>query len=267
MLVSCIMPTRARPQYARRALELWQAQTWSDKELVILDDRDCPSFPEGFRFPTGVLYENARRRLNIGPKRNLCCARTRGQVIAHFDDDDEYAPTHLAFLVQQLLSATPAAVIGYHRVLFSDGRQTWVYHCPKSRQDGNELNRWVIGASLMYYREFWRAHPFRTECRCGEDGDFMSVARDLGALISADGMDMLTASIHPGNTSPRNLSGTYMTLLECYEVGHAWEPNPAKPRQERCSRCSDVRSIPGSGSPLLPLAGAVTGPQPNRRLT
>ena len=38
--VSCLMVTRNRVDLARRAVTCFEAQEWSDKELVIVDDGD-----------------------------------------------------------------------------------------------------------------------------------------------------------------------------------------------------------------------------------
>jgi hypothetical protein len=67
-LVSAIMPTRARPQFAREAVDLFLAQTWPNKELVILDDEEHPSFPSGIA-GDGIRYEQLRFTLTVGAKR------------------------------------------------------------------------------------------------------------------------------------------------------------------------------------------------------
>ncbi|HEY1490798.1 MAG TPA: glycosyltransferase family A protein, partial [Verrucomicrobiae bacterium] len=42
-------------------------------------------------------------QMSIGAKRNLACQSARGEIVAHWDDDDWYAPERLARQVQPLL--------------------------------------------------------------------------------------------------------------------------------------------------------------------
>jgi glycosyltransferase involved in cell wall biosynthesis len=43
-------------------------------------------------------------RASIGAKRNLACRQARGQVIAHWDDDDWYAPDRLRYQAAPIIS-------------------------------------------------------------------------------------------------------------------------------------------------------------------
>ncbi len=45
----------------------------------------------------GVRYLQLPQRASIGAKRNLACAEARGELIAHWDDDDWYAPARLSW--------------------------------------------------------------------------------------------------------------------------------------------------------------------------
>lgn len=191
MLISCIMPTRGRPQFVCRALEAFFAQTWPWKELVILDDRDCRSFDHPPLFQS-VQYHLLEQRLQIGAKRNLAVSRAAGQIIAHWDDDDYSAPGRLEDQVMHLIDSA-AMVTGYHSMTFVDGERLWLYrHTPP----------YAIGSSMMYRREFWREHPFPDQ-QIMEDQHFQAAANSMGVLVSVEAGEMMLASIHPDNTSPR----------------------------------------------------------------
>jgi glycosyltransferase involved in cell wall biosynthesis len=195
VLISCIMPTRARAAWVQRAVDCFLAQTWADRELVILDDRDAPSFatvPEG----PGIRYELASRRLSIGAKRNLCCSRASGEIIAHWDDDDYSCPGRLADQLSRLVESGKS-VTGYCDMIFADPTgHRWLWG------GGNGK---VIGSSLMFMREFWRANLFPDQQLC-EDGAFARRAHVLNQLSCAPAGDLMICSIHPGNTSRRDLS-------------------------------------------------------------
>ena len=104
-LISCIMPTFNRRPFIRLALECFRAQTYPRKELVVIDDGSDPveDLLEGI---PSVKYRRLVRRLTIGAKRNLACQEAQGEVIAHWDDDDWYAPDRLQLQVAPLLAGT-----------------------------------------------------------------------------------------------------------------------------------------------------------------
>lgn len=103
-LVSYIMPTYNRRQFVPLVLRHFLAQDYPNKELVIVDDGSDPisDLEEGV---SGVRYIRLSSRSSIGAKRNLACQQAHGEVIAHWDDDDWYAPDRLRYQAAPLLLA------------------------------------------------------------------------------------------------------------------------------------------------------------------
>jgi O-antigen biosynthesis protein len=95
-LISCIMPTYNRRRFVELALRNFSRQDYPRKELLVVDDGTDPvddlvgSVPE-------ARYFRLDRRAPIGAKRNRACAEARGEIIAHWDDDDWYAPDRLRY--------------------------------------------------------------------------------------------------------------------------------------------------------------------------
>ncbi len=103
-LVSIITPTFGREQFLEQTLRWVRAQTYPRIEWLVLDDS-----PEPARMFAGIAddrirYEHSGARLSIGEKRNRLIARARGDYVAHFDDDDYYAPQFLETMVSNLES-------------------------------------------------------------------------------------------------------------------------------------------------------------------
>ena len=189
-MVTCICPTRARPTFIQRAIDCFLSQTWPDRELLILDEEFAPSLPGDPHLP-GVRYERLRTRLTVGAKRNLCCSRAHGDLIAHWDDDDWSAPGRLLDQIERLIDSD-APMTGYDAMEFREengGR--WLYSLP----------RHAIATSLLYLKSYWAKHPF-SDLNCGQDETFSMGCRQL-VTVPADGL--MWASIHPGNTSPRDV--------------------------------------------------------------
>lgn len=189
-LISAIMPTRGRPSFARNALACFLAQTWPNKELVIVDDSLDTSFPDS-PAREGIRYLSIGHWLTIGAKRNRACAEAEGEIICHWDDDDWSSPARMADQVERLISSG-ADLTGYTDMEFRDGSSRWFY---------GGFDDYVLGTSLMFWRRAWRERPFET-INSGEDLLFQA-GRRIAAVPSRG---LMLGTIHSGNTCPRSLS-------------------------------------------------------------
>lgn len=102
-LVSCIMPTFNRRSFVRLALRAFESQDYPERELIVVDDGNAPvgDLVEGV---PKARYLRLSARSSIGEKRNRACMEARGAIIAHWDDDDWYAPSRLSRQVAPLLA-------------------------------------------------------------------------------------------------------------------------------------------------------------------
>jgi len=194
-LVSCIMPTFNRRRFVKCAIHYFLRQDYPNKELVIIDDGAdrvadlIPTDPQ-------IRYFELPQCTSTGAKRNLACKHSKGAFIAHWDDDDWYAPWRLTYQVEQLLDAD-ADISGLNRVLFYAPKEekAWEYVYPPAER------AWVYGASLCYTRLFFESHPF-PDIRVGEDTCF--VWADSRARVHAlKDFRFLVALVHGGNASPK----------------------------------------------------------------
>ncbi len=213
--VTCICPTRDRREWLKKSIACFEAQTYRNLELLIIadgEDRVDDLIPKGddrimiswfypvFMDPlpgplqdpegTGPFY------LNIGQKRNVACDRARGDIIAHWDDDDYYAPGRIEDQVNRL-KISGKYVTGYSTMKFTDGADWWEWA-------GD--TQYGIGSSLMYFKEYWKAHPFPNN-HTGEDLAFNLEAMASRSIISVDCRDMMYVNNHDGNTVPREMTG------------------------------------------------------------
>lgn len=175
---------------------MFSAQTWPHRELVVIDDRSEPSFPGGINAP-GVLYVLAPA-LSIGAKRNLAAARSRGQIIMHWDSDDIYTSDRMAHQVKLLLEHPEADLVGYGKMSWveTDGeKRTGVYNGMPGIPD------YCLGVSMTYWRAAWRANPF-PDLQTGEDGAFLTRMR----AKSFDSEGRIIFRIHNGNTDDKRIS-------------------------------------------------------------
>lgn len=202
-LVTCICPTRNRREWLPKAIESFKEQTYQPKELLIIADgidvSDLVPSDENIRL---IIYQELH--YNIGRKRNFACTQARGEIICHFDDDDWSAPERISDQVKRL-AESGKAVTGYHTIIFAgakEGRWKYIYG----------TNWGAIGTSLCYRKDWWEAHQFPAK-QIGEDGDFVMEAARRQQIVTCDGGELIIASIHPGNTSPRQLHGSKWVKL------------------------------------------------------
>jgi hypothetical protein len=101
-LVSCIMPTYNRRAFVGITMRNFANQDYPRKELVIVDDGKDP-LDDLLQSVPDVRYIRLRQRASIGAKRNIACQHARGEIIAHWDDDDWYAADRLRYQVAPIL--------------------------------------------------------------------------------------------------------------------------------------------------------------------
>jgi len=194
------MPTRGRCDYAAQAVECFLAQTYENRELVILDDFDMPSFQKGISHPLIRYYQTENIVFNIPVKRNRVNWLANGEYIIHFDSDDYSHPDRIAQQVEHLESSGKAAV-GFHTLLF---------HEPSTGLNFEYRARtnYALGTSLCYRKWWWELNKFPENKPVGSDNHFVFAASAAKQLECVPGGSMIVARIHDDNTSKKHNRGT-----------------------------------------------------------
>jgi glycosyltransferase involved in cell wall biosynthesis len=240
-LVSCIMPTRNRRAFVGQAVWYFLRQDYPHRELIVLDDGDDPA---GDLIPADerIRYVRLAERATVGAKRNLGCRLARGELIAHWDDDDWLGPRRLTAQVRELESAggelCGAQALLHYRLTAGDA---WLYR-PKANG-----RAWLAGGTLVYRRALWERQPF-ADVDLGEDADFARRAAGEGIRALCD-PPFYVAVVHRGNLTghqvgagapwePRSFDEVAARLsldLEFYASLRNGGPGPAAPAAERIS--------------------------------
>lgn len=202
------MPTRGRQEYAQQAIECFLAQDYEHKRLIIVDDADDPSFPDGIstEIYRSVYYARMSERFSIGRKRNIGAEIAVGaDLIAHFDSDDYSTPDRISRQVA-LLESSGKAVVGFNRVIFyepSTGACGYWADTPDN----------ICGTTMLYRRDWWDKHRFPEQVKLqgkaiawGEDNHFRDMARDAGQLAAENGLGLIVARAHADSTGKKNMS-------------------------------------------------------------
>jgi glycosyltransferase involved in cell wall biosynthesis len=186
-LLSCIMPTYNRRPFIPLALQRFREQSYPNRELIIVDD-GSDAIGDLVTHEPAVRYIRLERRTTIGGKRNVACAEARGELIAHWDDDDWYSRDRLTRQAAPILRGE-ADVTGLEN--------RFVLQMPLGRfwTTNRQLHRSMFvcdvhGGTLVFRRSIWTAGVRYPEINLAEDAAFVRDAVRRGkklARIDNDG--------------------------------------------------------------------------------
>ncbi len=218
-MVSCLLLTADRPSFVPHAIRSFLDQDYPSRELIVLDDGKN-SVESLIPADRRIRYVRLPVRHTIGAKRNAGCETARGELIAHWDDDDWMADWRLSYQVEELLRYN-ADVCGLRKLYF------WGPHSDQSWEYTYEYSSppWVAGGTMLYRRSLWENNPF-PDLDVGEDNAFVwsDVPKSILPLVD---LRFYVATIHAGNTSPKLTSTERWQPVGVGEVrqiiGEEWE--------------------------------------------
>lgn len=183
-LVSCIMTTRERGERARRAIRRFAQQSYPHRELIVIVEGDeCLSDLEP---DATIRLERLAQRQGFHERRRRACELARGELIAHWGDDEWYATDRLERQVDTMLAGAEACGSGtlYHVDVRHD--RWWLFDYAGTRP-------WAAGPTLMYPRAMW-------EARASDDWRF---ALGLDGLVDLHDPRLCVVRIHDRDTAAR----------------------------------------------------------------
>jgi len=143
-LVSCIMPTYGRPDFVGEAIAMFLAQDYPRKELIILND--CAGQVLEFSHPEVVIINEEQRYPTLGQKRNAAISRSKGELLAVWDDDDVYLPWRLSFSVGEMER---------YGSEFYRPTEFWAYWGEEHLHRNQSVPGWVSHGCAMFTRTLW----------------------------------------------------------------------------------------------------------------
>lgn len=184
MKVSVITPTAHRPELLKKCVDMFAAQDYEDKELLLIGN------PNEINRYSDVAYCIPAMHLNVGQKRNLGCSMAKGDIMVHMDDDDYYAPDWISRSVGFLLGSG-ADITGLDNAYFCQpGVRAWEYTYGMTQP-------YCLDATLCYFRRTWEREPF-ANVREGECRNFIA---NGGRVIPHGYKDGFVAILHGKNSS------------------------------------------------------------------
>jgi glycosyltransferase involved in cell wall biosynthesis len=110
--VSVIVTVYQQPDYLNQALESVAVQTFTDYELIVVDDGSGEEYVRQYRLsPNARLIVHEARRGSAAATRNTGLKAARGKYVAFLDQDDIWLPGKLAAQVDLLEKHPDVALV------------------------------------------------------------------------------------------------------------------------------------------------------------
>jgi glycosyltransferase involved in cell wall biosynthesis len=106
-LVSCLMVTTDRPRLAARAIECFLAQSYPNRELIVIDSGESDDLQQGIEaicYPPIKPHRERPDARSMGELRDLAVEKSSGQYVCVWDDDDLYDPDRLSIQMSAITS-------------------------------------------------------------------------------------------------------------------------------------------------------------------
>lgn len=125
--VTVLMPTYNAERYLRDAIDSILSQTWTDFELLVIDDGSTDQSPKLVRSygdPRVRLTRN-ERNLGIIKSLNRGISLARGEFVARMDGDDVSLPERLERQVRYLEANPQIDILGTELEMMDEEGRTW----------------------------------------------------------------------------------------------------------------------------------------------
>jgi glycosyltransferase involved in cell wall biosynthesis len=217
--VSVVIPTYNRATLLPRAIQSVQEQTFTDWEVVVVDDASSDDTTTRIGAMDDGRVRAVRRDVNggVAAAQNTGIDHATGRYICFLHSDDEYMPGRLSTLVRKLEDSPSAVGVesGYEIV---EPRRTvprGPYLDGASARDLLEYRVGIHISPLLLRREAAAAIRFDEQLRGTEDRDFCIRLLRLGQVVTSRDVLVRIHRDHP-RLAHQAKGPTYEYLLSKY---------------------------------------------------
>jgi glycosyltransferase involved in cell wall biosynthesis len=192
-LVSINLVTHNRAKYLSEALHSVMAQTYSDWELIIIDDASSDNTAQilvPFLSDRRIRYYLVAKQKNIAAVRNLALAKSAGKYLAVLDSDDLWSSSaKLAQQVEFLERHQEVILVGTAAIRIDEsGREQGRVYKPTEdvaiRRDWFAKNPFFHSSVMYRLAEAKKLGGYDENIRFGEDLDLWLRLGEVGQLYN-----------------------------------------------------------------------------------
>lgn len=119
--VSVIIPAYNMPNYLNQAVESVCSQTFTDYELIVVDDASSDEVVSQYKLPPNARLIRRKERFGAAAAtRNTGLKEARGKYVAFLDQDDIWFPDKLSMQVEALEHSPHASLVFCHYILVNE---------------------------------------------------------------------------------------------------------------------------------------------------
>lgn len=205
-LISCVMPTRDRPTFVAQSIRYFSAQTYPNKELVIVaTGYDLCNVVNDSGVPLKlVTLPVPEPQATVGHKRNIGAGHSSGEFIAHWDDDEWQSPNRLYEQFKAMRADVQLCGIGQPIFMDAETAELYWFSGPRPHRG------YVSGSSMMYRRTLWERLKFPA-VNIGEDTMFLQEVDARAVAHVSPGLNV--SFVHSGNTVTKRVKESPYVLL------------------------------------------------------
>ncbi|HVD37629.1 MAG TPA: glycosyltransferase, partial [Solirubrobacterales bacterium] len=235
--ISVLMPVRDGARFLVEAVESVLAQSFSDLELVVVDDGSTDSTPRLLEQIAGrdsrLVVHRRRPGRNLAEVLNLAAELSRAPLLARLDADDVALPERLRLQVEFLDAHPEVALLGGQALMIDEagrdfGRAEYPQHDDELRQDLQAGNPFVHPAVAMRRQAFEAVGGYRVNFDYAEDLDLwlrLAEGRKIANLADV----VVKYRIHGGQQTVRKQDEQALYALAARasaKVREAGRPDP-----------------------------------------
>jgi len=212
--ISCVTVTTGRDDLIGGALRCFEAQTYANKELVVVSQGTAErnaTIRQMVSAIKGAIFIEAPSNISLGAMRNVSIELTTGDIICQWDDDDFYHPDRLMTQFKHLRGRAVASLYTQHLKYFKNtGRMYWIDYTrgPESYMDilqQSPYKRFLTG-SVMFRKSCF--HQFRSflypefgyQSDREEDLNVLQKLMQSGSVVGVNEGHHYVYVFHGGNT-------------------------------------------------------------------
>ena len=183
-IVSVVIPTYNRVDYLCEAIKSVLNQTWTDIEIIVVDDASTDNTREVCRknFPEIILIKN-EISVGGGEARNIGIRHSKGEYIAFLDDDDRWVPHKIERQMQIMLNKEVSLVsCCYYEV---KGEKHTVVNVNEIKEEQDLLYKNDFGGASMFLTKKYfleRVGGFNKTLKSGQDWDLLLKLWEVGSF-------------------------------------------------------------------------------------
>ena len=241
--ISIYMPAYNAEKYIERAVESALNQTYTDLEVVIVDDGSTDAT---VRILEEKYTDNPRVRWykqkhsGIGKASNLAVKKCRGHLIGHLDSDDELTPDAIESLLPYFDDKEIGCVYGSYEVIDDDGKFVRKGWDVKEFDREKQLYGMMVHPFRIFRKRDWgRTDGFNEEIENAVDFDMYSKLSDVCKFKHVEKVNYryrlneTSTSISKKEKQDRNTMRVVENNLIRNKLDNIWEPYIPDPEYSR----------------------------------